>query len=232
MILKVLFIFSDLVLVWTNLHGRLKTSPQVFLAECRQLMKSATNVKSIFPFIRAVLQTVRRERRGFVLPKGQLKVWRCLPAPQVGEAGVQFCIELCANALQARLPCDVTTKSLIYKTVAALLPNDLEVCRACALLVFFQERTVESYKMVYLLYMLPDQEYHAEDSPIGNHVRFETLQVWNPPLTKMNKNEAKSLIWNHIPHKFFWELFAKKQYWFSVWTSSVLNKRGKTPAPS
>uniref|UniRef100_H2LP15 C2H2-type domain-containing protein n=1 Tax=Oryzias latipes TaxID=8090 RepID=H2LP15_ORYLA len=142
-----MYYLCDLVLVWTNLHGRLKTSPQVFLAECRQLMKSATNVKSIFPFIR------------------------------VGEAGVQFCIELCANALQARLPCDVTTKSLIYKTVAALLPNDLEVCRACALLVFFQERTVESYKMVYLLYMLPDQEYHAEDSPIGNHVRFETLQV-------------------------------------------------------
>uniref|UniRef100_A0A3B3BT28 Uncharacterized LOC112160066 n=1 Tax=Oryzias melastigma TaxID=30732 RepID=A0A3B3BT28_ORYME len=127
--------------------GRLKTPPQVFLAECRQLMKSATNVKSIFPFIR------------------------------VGEAGVQFCVELCANALQARLPCDVNTKSLIYKTIAGLLPNDLEVCRACALLVFFQERTVESYKMVYLLYLLPDQEYHVEDGPIRNHVRFETLQV-------------------------------------------------------
>ncbi|RVE75503.1 hypothetical protein OJAV_G00017560 [Oryzias javanicus] len=147
-----MYYLGDLVLVWTNLHSRLKTPPQVLLAECRQLMKSATNVKSIFPFIRAVLQNV-------------------------GEAGVQFCVELCANALQAGLPCDVTTKSLIYKTIAGLLPNDLEVCRACALLVFFQERTVESYKMVYLLYMLPDQEYDAEDGPIGNHVRFETLQV-------------------------------------------------------
>ncbi|KAF6725971.1 Zinc finger protein 292 [Oryzias melastigma] len=147
-----MYYLGDLVLVWTNLHSRLKTPPQVFLAECRQLMKSATNVKSIFPFIRAVLQNV-------------------------GEAGVQFCVELCANALQARLPCDVNTKSLIYKTIAGLLPNDLEVCRACALLVFFQERTVESYKMVYLLYLLPDQEYHVEDGPIRNHVRFETLQV-------------------------------------------------------
>lgn len=86
-------------------------------------------------------------------------------------------MELCANALESCLPCDVITKSLIYKTIAGLLPNDLEVCRACALLVFFLERTVEAYKMVYLLYMHPDQEYHGEYSPIRNHVRFETLQV-------------------------------------------------------
>ncbi|MEQ2203813.1 hypothetical protein XENOCAPTIV_003990, partial [Xenoophorus captivus] len=91
----------------------------------------------------------------------------------------EFCVELCANALRSRLPCDVLTKTFIYKTIAVLLPSDLEVCRACALLVFFLERTVESYKMVYLLYMHPDQEYHVDDSPIGNNVRFETLQVEN-----------------------------------------------------
>lgn len=96
---------------------------------------------------------------------------------QVGEDGIQFCVELCANALESCLLCDVITKSLIYKTIAGLLPNDLEVCRACALLVFFLERTVEAYKTVYLLYMHPDQEYHVEYSPIRNHVRFETLQV-------------------------------------------------------
>lgn len=96
---------------------------------------------------------------------------------QVGEDGIQFCVELCANALESCLPCDVLTKSLIYKTIAGLLPNDLEVCRACALLVFFLERTVEAYKTVYLLYMHPDQEYHVEYSPIRNHIRFETLQV-------------------------------------------------------
>lgn len=96
---------------------------------------------------------------------------------QVGEDGIQFCVELCANALESCLLCDVITKSLIYKTIAGLLPNDLEVCRACALLVFFLERTVEAYKTVYLLYMHPDQEYHVEHSPIRNHVRFETLQV-------------------------------------------------------
>ncbi|XP_023185366.1 axoneme-associated protein mst101(2)-like [Xiphophorus maculatus] len=147
-----MYYLCELVLVWTSLHRRLKTSKQTLLEACRQLMLSATNVKSIFPFIRAVLQ-------------------------EVGEDGVQFCVELCANALRSCLPCDVLTKGLIYKTIAGLLPSDLDVCRACALLVFFLERTVESYKTVYLLYMHPDQEYHVDDSPIGNNVRFETLQV-------------------------------------------------------
>uniref|UniRef100_A0A8C4EUB7 C2H2-type domain-containing protein n=1 Tax=Dicentrarchus labrax TaxID=13489 RepID=A0A8C4EUB7_DICLA len=142
----------DLVFVWSKLHSRLKTSKQALLEESHQLMLSATSVNSIFPFIRAILQ-------------------------ELGEDGIQFCVELCANALKSCLPCDVITKSLIYKTIAGLVPNDLEVCRACALLVFFLERTVEAYKMVYLLYMHPDQEYHVEYSPIRNQVRFETLQV-------------------------------------------------------
>lgn len=86
-------------------------------------------------------------------------------------------MELCANALGSHLPCDVITKSLIYKTIAGLLPNDLEICRLCALLVFFLERTVEAYKLVYILYMHPDQEYQVECSPIGNNVRCETLRV-------------------------------------------------------
>ncbi|KAM9836025.1 uncharacterized protein ACBR49_019704 [Aulostomus maculatus] len=142
----------DLVFVWSKLHSRSNTSKQALLEESHQLMLSATNVSSIFPFIRVILQ-------------------------ELGEDGIQFCVELCANALESCLPCDVVTKSLIYKTIAGLLPNDLEVCRACALLVFFMERTVEAYKMMYLHYMHPDQEYHVECSPIRNHIRFETLQV-------------------------------------------------------
>ncbi|XP_029942985.1 uncharacterized protein LOC115385048 isoform X3 [Salarias fasciatus] len=147
-----LYYLCDLVFVWTKLHSRLKTPMQAMLAESQQLMQSATNISSIFPFIRAIL-------------------------PETGEAGVQFCVELCANALQSRLPCDATTKTLIYKTIAGLLPGDLEVCRACALLVFFLERSVEAYKTVYLLYLHPDQEYHVDCCPIGNRVRFETLQI-------------------------------------------------------
>ena len=86
-------------------------------------------------------------------------------------------MELCTKALQSCLPCDVPTKSLIYKTLAGLFPNDLEMCQVCALLVFFLERTVEAFKMVFSLYVHPDQEDHAQASPVSNQVRFETLQV-------------------------------------------------------
>lgn len=96
---------------------------------------------------------------------------------QFGKDGLGFCVELCAQALHTDVRNDPVAKSLIYKTIAYLLPNDLEVCRACALLVFFLERTVESYKNVFLLYTHPDQEYHADTSLVGNSVRFEVLQI-------------------------------------------------------
>ncbi|XP_061841251.1 uncharacterized protein [Nerophis lumbriciformis] len=147
-----LYYMCELVFVWSKLHTLLNTSKQALFEESRQLMLCATNVNSIFPFIRVVLQ-------------------------ELGEDGLQFCVELCANALKSCLPCDAVTKSLIYKTIAGLLHNDLEVCRACALLVFFMERSLEAYKMVYLHYMLPDQEYPVEHSPVSNQIRFETLQV-------------------------------------------------------
>uniref|UniRef100_A0A674DE51 Uncharacterized LOC115184091 n=1 Tax=Salmo trutta TaxID=8032 RepID=A0A674DE51_SALTR len=139
----------DLVFIWSRLHLRVNPSKQAFLEESHRLMLSATNIRSIFSFIRVILAEVN---------------------------GLQFCVELCTHALQTN-PCDASTKSLIYKTVAYLLPNDLEVCRACALLVFFLERTVEAYKTVFLLYTHPDQEYHVEAGPIGNHIRFEILQT-------------------------------------------------------
>lgn len=58
---------SDLVFVWSKLHSRLKTSKQALLEESRQLMLSATNVNSIFPFIRVILQEVRSFCLVFVL---------------------------------------------------------------------------------------------------------------------------------------------------------------------
>ncbi|XP_070998223.1 mucin-2-like [Oncorhynchus clarkii lewisi] len=141
----------DLVFIWSRLRLRVNPSKQAFLEESHRLLLSATNIRSIFSFIRVILA-------------------------ELGKDGLQFCVELCTHALQTN-PCDAATKSLVYKTVAYLLPNDLEVCRACALLVFFLERTVEAYKTVFLLYTHPDQEYHVEAGPIGNHIRFEILQT-------------------------------------------------------
>ncbi|KAJ3584148.1 hypothetical protein NHX12_014644 [Muraenolepis orangiensis] len=142
----------QLVCVWGSLHRRQQTSRLELLEESRHLLQSATNVTAIFPFIRVLLE-------------------------ELGDTGLQFCVELCSRALRSGLVSDGSTGSLVYKTVAGLLPRDLEVCRACALLVFFQERTLEAYRTVVRLYSLPDQEYNAETSPVGNHVRFDLLQV-------------------------------------------------------
>ncbi|XP_050964612.1 uncharacterized protein znf654 [Labeo rohita] len=142
----------DLVFIWSRLYLRSKLSKQGFLEECKVMILSATNIKAIFPFMKVILA-------------------------ELGKDGLEFCVELCARALQTDLQNDPVSKSLIYKTIAYLLPNDLEVCRACALLVFFLERTVESYKNVFLLYTHPDQEYHADTSLVGNSVRFEVLQI-------------------------------------------------------
>ncbi|XP_016297517.1 uncharacterized protein LOC107654777 [Sinocyclocheilus anshuiensis] len=147
-----LYYLWDLVFIWSRLYLRLNLSKQGFLEECKIMILSATNIKAIFPFMKVILA-------------------------ELGKDGLGFCVELCARALQTDLKNDTVTKSLIYKTIAYLLPSDLEVCRACALLVFFIERTVESYKNVFLLYNHPDKEYHADTSLVGNSVRFEALQI-------------------------------------------------------
>lgn len=97
---------------------------------------------------------------------------------KLGEEGIQVCVELCARALQlCDMHSDNVTQSLVCKTIAFLLPHDLEICRACALLVFCQERSVEAYRTVCLLYMHPDDEPHPCNTPVKTCVRFHILQV-------------------------------------------------------
>uniref|UniRef100_A0A3B4UKA4 Zinc finger protein 654 n=1 Tax=Seriola dumerili TaxID=41447 RepID=A0A3B4UKA4_SERDU len=143
----------DLVFIWSRLHLRAHPSRQGFLAECLQLASSATNVRAIFPFIKLV-------------------------TTEVGSEGIQICVELCARAFQlCDMQADSVTRSLVCKTIAFLLPHDLEICRACALLVFCQERSLEAYRTVCLLYMHPDQEQHPHNSPVRTNVRFHILQM-------------------------------------------------------
>nr|XP_020470104.1 zinc finger protein 654 isoform X1 [Monopterus albus] len=143
----------DLVFIWSRLYLRAHPSRQGFLAECLELASSATNVRAIFPFIKLV-------------------------TTELGGEGVQVCVELCARALQlCDMQADSITRSLVCKTIAFLLPHDLEICRACALLVFCQERSLEAYRTVCLLYMHPDQEPHPHNSPVRTSVRFHILQV-------------------------------------------------------
>ncbi|XP_023147743.2 zinc finger protein 654 [Amphiprion ocellaris] len=142
----------DLVFIWSRLYLRAHPSRQGFLTECLQLASSATNARAIFPFIKLV-------------------------TTELGGEGVQVCVELCARALQlCDMKADTVTRSLVCKTIAFLLPHDLEICRACALLVFCQERSLEAYRTVCLLYMHPDQEPHPHNSPVRTSVRFHILQ--------------------------------------------------------
>ncbi|XP_059198221.1 zinc finger protein 654-like [Centropristis striata] len=143
----------DLVFIWSRLHLRAHPSRNGFLSECLQLASSATNVRAIFPFIKLV-------------------------TTELGVEGVQVCVELCSRALQlSDLQADSVTRSLVCKTIAFLLPHDLEICRACSLLVFCQERSLEAYRTVCLLYMHPDQEPHPHNSPVRTNVRFHILQM-------------------------------------------------------
>lgn len=96
---------------------------------------------------------------------------------QVGEDGLQICVEICGCALQLDLREDPSMKSLIYKTIAHFLPNDLEILRICALSVFFLERTLESYYTVEHLYKCADEEYNECASSVQNRVRFELLPI-------------------------------------------------------
>ncbi|CAM9099901.1 unnamed protein product [Lampetra planeri] len=101
-----LLLCRDLVFIWSRLHLRAHPLREGFLAECLQLASSATNVRAIFPFIKVV-------------------------TAELGGDGVQVSVELCARALQlCAVKADSVTQSLVCKTIAFLLPLDLEICRA------------------------------------------------------------------------------------------------------
>uniref|UniRef100_A0A3Q2Y0T2 Zinc finger protein 654 n=1 Tax=Hippocampus comes TaxID=109280 RepID=A0A3Q2Y0T2_HIPCM len=143
----------DLAFIWSRLHLRTHPSMRDFLTECTRLAYSAKNVRAIFPFIKLV-------------------------SAELGRDGVQVCMELCARALQlCDEQADDVAQSLVCKTIAFLLPGDLEICRACALLVFCLERSLEAYRTVRLLYKHPDQETHPHRSLVPTNVRFKIMQM-------------------------------------------------------
>ncbi|KAM4046081.1 zinc finger protein 654 [Anomaloglossus baeobatrachus] len=142
----------DLIFIWSKLQLKVNPSKQVFVEQCYNMLRIAANVKAIFPF----MKTIREE---------------------IGEGAVQLSVELCGCALQLDLKDDPETKSLIYKTIAYLLPTDLEICRICALSVFFLEQSVESYRVVERLYRYSDEDYNEFTSYVENRVRFELLPI-------------------------------------------------------
>lgn len=142
----------ELIFIWSKLQLKSNPSKQVFVDQCYQLLRTATNVRVIFPFMKIIKD-------------------------EVEEEGLQICVEICGCALQLDLHDDPQTKCLIYKTIAHFLPNDLEILRICALSIFFLERSLEAYHIVEELYKRPDEEYNEGTSSVQNRVRFELLPI-------------------------------------------------------
>ncbi|KAM8770909.1 zinc finger protein 654 isoform 1-T1 [Rhynchonycteris naso] len=142
----------ELIFTWSKLQLKSNPSKQVFVDQCYQLLRTATNVRVIFPFMKIIKD-------------------------EVEEEGLQICVEICGCALQLDLHDDPQTKCLIYKTIAHFLPNDLEILRICALSIFFLERSLEAYHTVEELYKRPDEEYNEGTSSVQNRVRFELLPI-------------------------------------------------------
>ncbi|XP_011832666.1 PREDICTED: zinc finger protein 292-like [Mandrillus leucophaeus] len=142
----------ELIFIWSKLQLKSNPSKQVFVDQCYQLLRTAINVRVIFPFMKIIKD-------------------------EVEEEGLQICVEICGCALQLDLHDDPKTKCLIYKTIAHFLPNDLEILRICALSIFFLERSLEAYRTVEELYKRPDEEYNEGTSSVQNRVRFELLPI-------------------------------------------------------
>lgn len=90
--------------------------------------------------------------------------------------GLPVCVELCIQAAKMTTSDHKDSKSTICKTIYCLLPNDLEVKRACQLTEFLLQPTVDSYYSVESLYNEPDQKPEEEGNlPVLNSLRCDLL---------------------------------------------------------
>ncbi|XP_041418963.1 zinc finger protein 292 isoform X2 [Xenopus laevis] len=142
----------ELTLFWSKLQRRVDPSIQIYLERCRQLSLLTKTVYHIF----FLIKVIQSETEG---------------------AGLPTCIELCVRALRLESSENSKVKISICKTISCLLPDDLEVKRACQLTEFLLEPTVDAYYAVEMLYNQPDQKYDEESLPVPNSLRCELLLV-------------------------------------------------------
>lgn len=94
---------------------------------------------------------------------------------QAEEAGLAVSVLLCVRALQIRTNGSDEMKTSVCKTIACLLPEDLEVRRACQLTEFLLEPTLSGFNVLEELYMQPDQKFDEETALVPNSLRCELL---------------------------------------------------------
>uniref|UniRef100_A0AAX7SD01 C2H2-type domain-containing protein n=1 Tax=Astatotilapia calliptera TaxID=8154 RepID=A0AAX7SD01_ASTCA len=91
------------------------------------------------------------------------------------EPGIPASVELCVKALQLPKQDDSESKISVCKTVSCLLPDDLEVLRACQLTEFLLGPAQEAFSCLEELYLRPDQKYDQDSEVIPNSLRCELL---------------------------------------------------------
>ncbi|XP_032340451.1 zinc finger protein 292 isoform X3 [Camelus ferus] len=123
------------------------------------------------------LQELERQLRESRVQAVEAATEYCQQLCQTEGAGLATCIELCVKALRLESTENTEVKISICKTISCLLPEDLEVKRACQLSEFLIEPTVDAYYAVEMLYNQPDQKYDEENLPIPNSLRCELLLV-------------------------------------------------------
>ncbi|XP_018413544.1 PREDICTED: zinc finger protein Rlf [Nanorana parkeri] len=140
----------ELTLFWSKLQRRIDSCVNTFLERCRQFGVIAKTCQHLF-FLIKVVHT------------------------EAGDEGVPVSVMLCIRALQISSSETDATKTSVCKTIACLLPQDLEVRRACQLTEFLFEPTSEGLNILEELYLQPDQKNVEESSVISNSLRCELL---------------------------------------------------------
>ncbi|XP_064157266.1 zinc finger protein Rlf [Anguilla rostrata] len=140
----------ELTLFWSKLQRRIEPSLESFLEHCLQLGAIARTVYHLLFLVR-VIQT------------------------EAEQLGVAASVELCVRALQLPRLEDPETKTSVCKTVACLLPDDLEVRRACQLTEFLLCTSQAAYASLEELHLRPDQRQEEHPAPVPNSLRCELL---------------------------------------------------------
>ncbi|XP_054909440.1 zinc finger protein Rlf [Poeciliopsis prolifica] len=140
----------DLISLWSKLQRRLDPSLTSLRERCLQLGAIAKTVQHLLYLVRVI-------------------------QAEAEEIGILSSVGLCVKALQLPKQDDSETRTSICKMVSSLLPNDLEVLRACQLTEFLLSTSQEAFDCLKELYMRPDQKYDHEGEVIPNSLRCELL---------------------------------------------------------
>ncbi|XP_056623752.1 zinc finger protein Rlf [Triplophysa dalaica] len=140
----------ELTLLWSKLQRRIDTSLESFFERCLQFGAIAKTIYHLLFLIR-VIQT------------------------EAMQLGLAISVELCVKAFRLPRQEELDASTMVCKTVACLLPEDLEVRRACQLTEFLLSPCQEAFNILEELYAQPDQKYDEENGIIPNFLRCELL---------------------------------------------------------